>query len=147
MSVNPVMSSSAPRWVLTTRRRSAVALVLTGYVFALTVRELLHPGHSKSGWLLDSGVLHGWYLVALNAFFYGCFCWAAFEWIRNTSGTERAFMAGWSAVFVLSPLKGLGPQWSIAISFIELTGLALSFLAALALFLTALMVKGNATSS
>ena len=141
------MSSSAPRLLLTTRRRSAVALVLTGYVFALAVREILNPGHSKSGWLLDPGVLHGWYLVALNAFFYACLCWSAFWCIRGTSGTERPFMAGWFAAILLSPLKGLGPQWRIAISFIELTGLALSFLAALALFLTAPMVKGDANSS
>jgi hypothetical protein len=56
-------------------------------------------------------------------------------------------MAGWFAAILLSPLKGLGPQWSIAISLIALIGLALSLLAALALFLNALMAKGDATSS
>jgi hypothetical protein len=138
------MSSSPPARLLTTRTRCAVALGLTGFVFALAIRDVLLVSHAKRAWPF---VLHGWPGVALNVFFYGYVCWLGFWLIRGTSGTERVFMTGWFAGILLSPLRALRPHWNGAITEIAAIGLAVSVLAALALLLNRLTSQSDATSS
>ena len=129
------MSPSHPTRLLTTRGRSAVALGLTGLVFALAFRDMLHAGHPKSGWLFSSAVPHGWPGIALSVFFYVYLCWLAFWFVGGTAGTERVFMVGWFVGILLSPLEVLRPHWSSAIMHIAAIGLAVALLAALALLL------------
>lgn len=80
-------------------------------------------------------VFRGWPMIAVNVFFYSYVCWLAFWFIRGTKGPERVFMAGWFAGLLLWPLKMLHPQWTVAIKYIGALGLAVAFLAALALLL------------
>jgi hypothetical protein len=124
-----------PTGLLTTRVRTIAALSLTAFVFALAIRDVLHAGHTKAGWLFTSAVLHGWPWVTLNVFFYGFLCWLAFWCIRGTGGTERIFMVGWFASILLSPLEAVRPHWNVAITHIAAIGLAVALLAALALLL------------
>lgn len=122
-----------------------MALALTGFVFALAVREIIHASDSKSGWLFSSAVLHGWPSIALSAFFYAYLCWLAFWLIRGTSGTERIFMVGWFVGILLSPLEVLRPHWSPAITHIAAIGLGIALLAALALILKPSPAQTDAT--
>jgi hypothetical protein len=127
------LTQSHPATLLTTRVRTAVALGLTAFVFALAV---LHWGHTKSGWLLSLGfVPHGWPQVAVNVVFYGYLCWLGFWSIRGTLGRERFFMVGWFVSILLSPLERVRPQWAAALEHIGTLGLAMALLAALSLLL------------
>lgn len=129
------MPESHPTRLLTTRVRTTVALCLTAFVFSLAVRDVLHAGHTRAGWLFTSPLLHGWPWVALSVFFYAYLCWLAFWFIRGTVGTERLFMVGWFAGIILSPLGMLRPQWVVVITHIATIGLAVALLAALALLM------------
>jgi len=128
------LAQSHPTRLLTTRVRTAVAMGLTAFVFALTIA---HWGHKKSGWMFAAGFgLHSWLLIAVNVFFYGYLSWVGFWLIRGTAGPERLFMVGWFAGFLLSPLHVLGPDWAVAIKDIGAVGLAVALLAALSLLLS-----------
>jgi len=118
---------------------------VTGFVFALAVRDILRAGHTKSGWLFTSAVSHGWPWLALNVFFYAYLCWLAFWFIRGTAGTERVFMVGWFAGILLSPLETLRPHWAVAITHIGAVGLVVALLAALALLLKPPTARNGAT--
>ena len=120
--------------LLTTRRRSIIALVLTGFVFMQALRAL-RPGHIESSWFLGVPLLHGWLLLAVNILLYLYICWLAFWFIRGTAGRERLFMVGWFVGILLWPLKMIRPQWAIATKYIGAFGLAVALLAAVALLL------------
>jgi hypothetical protein len=139
------MSSSKPTRLLTTRTRSAVALGLTGVVFALALRDIFYASHPKSGWLFSSTVTHGWPWIALSVFFYGYLCGLAFWSIRGTEGTERIFVVGWFVGIPLSPLGMLHAHWSPAIAHIAAIGLGIALLAALALLLKRSAPQADAT--
>ena len=104
-------------------------------MFVLAIRDVLHVGHTKAGWLFISPLVRGWPSVAPSVFFYGYLCWLAFRLIRGTAGTERFFMVGWFAGILLSPLEILRPHWAAAITHIAAIVLAVAVLAALALLL------------
>jgi len=127
------LAQSNPARLLTTRLRTRVAVGLTAFVFALAVRDGLHLGHTR-GWLLPLDfVLHGWPLIAANVAFYGYLCWLGFWFIRGTVGRERAFMVGWFAAILLSPLEPLRPEWAMVIRYMCIFGLAVALLAVLSL--------------
>lgn len=105
------LANPHPIRLLTNHTRTAVAVGLTTFVFALALRGGLHLGHTESGWLLPLDlVLHGWLLIAVNVAFYGYLCWLGFWFIRGTEGRERLFLAGWFANILLSPLEKLRPS-------------------------------------
>ena len=130
------MSQSRPTRFLTTRLRTAVALGVTAFLFALAIRGGLLPGHARTGWLVPFGFLgHGWALLAANVAFYGYLCWLGFSFIRGTAGLERVFIAAWFVNILVLPLERLWPQWSVAIRHISIFGLAVALLAGLSLLL------------
>lgn len=138
---------SHPRWLLTTRVRTVVALGLTAFVFALAI---LHWGHTKSGWLIPPlyfGARRSWPLIAVNVAFYGYLCWLGFWCIRGTVGLERFFMVGWFVNILLSPLERLRPQWAVAIKHIGTLGLAVALLAALSLLLAPSNVPASSSET
>jgi len=129
-----VLKQPRPARLLTTRRRSAIALALTGFVFMQAIREL-RLGHTESGWFLGVPLLHGWQLLAVNILIYLYICWLAFWFIRGSAGRERLFMVGWFVGILLWPLKMLRPQWAMATKHIGAFGLAVALLAVVALLL------------
>jgi hypothetical protein len=80
-------------------------------------------------------MLHGWSLIVGNVFIYGYICWLGFWFARGTSGLERFFIVGWFAGVLFWPVKMLRPQWAGIIKHINIIGLAVSLLAAIALLL------------
>lgn len=136
------MAQPQPTRLLVTRLRIGVAVVLTAYVFALAVRDLVHLHHTR-GWLLPLDfVVHGWPLVAANVIFYGYLCWLAFRFIRGTHGRERVIMVGWFAPILLSPVETLRHGWAMDIRYICAFGLAVALLAAISLLLSPTVVGG-----
>lgn len=123
-----------PAWLLTTRSRVAVAVALTAFLFALSVRDELHPTYTKSSWVFPGGVPHRWVTIALDLAVYGFYCWAAFESICATRGRDRLFIVG-LFVFLLSPVKILRPQWAVSVRDLEFFGITVSLVAALSLLL------------
>jgi hypothetical protein len=103
-----------PAWLLTTRRRVAMAVALAAFLLALSVRDDLHLSRVKLSplWPLFDGLLHGWLAVAVNIAFYGYFCWLAFNFIYRSKGWERVFFAGWSGQLLLSPIQVPHPAWA-----------------------------------
>jgi hypothetical protein len=129
-----IMSEARPTRLLTTRRRTAFAIGVTGFILSLTVRGGLHIGHTQPGWLLPIDyLLHGWALIAANVAFYLYLCWIAFCFIRGSEGREQIFMAGWCTHLMLYPVEKLWPLTDQAIQYIGSLALAISILAAVSL--------------
>ena len=130
------MAQSRPTLLLTTRTRAGVGAALSAYVLVLTIRDLLQPAHAEPGWLITpERWLPIWLTVVLNLVFYSVFCWVGLSWTRSARGGERLFIAAWSAGVLLSPLKSLGPQWSLTIHYVCDFGLAVALLVAMSLVL------------
>lgn len=127
--------------LLTTRPRSAVAVGLTAFVFALALRDELYDSHAKPLWPMFN-LLHGWLAIVVNLAFYVFYCWVAFTVIRLSKGRERLFMLGWFS-FLLAPLKVLRPQWAVPVMHIETFGITLSLIAAVSLLLYPSSVVGS----
>ena len=120
--------------MLTTRARAAVGAVVTAYVLALGIRELLHPSHVDCGLLIPSdGWLPDWLVRVLNVGFYAVFWCAGFWFIRGNQGRARLFMVGWFTFFLLSPLRTLGPQWCVTVNYIDRFGLLVALVVAISL--------------
>jgi len=125
-----------PARLLTTRRRTAFAIVITAYILFLAIHGPLHLGHTESGWLLPLDfVPHGWPFIVANVALYACLCWLAFCFIRGTEGRERLFMVGWSAHLVLYPIEKLWPESTAMVQYIGDFALAGALLAAMSLLL------------
>jgi hypothetical protein len=122
-------------WLLTTRRRVAVAVAVTAYLFALSVREELYPAYTNSSWVFPDGVPHHWWAIAFDLAFYGFYCWIAVDSVRVTKRRGRLFMIGWLVCLMPSPLKMLRPQWAVPVGELEFFGITVSFVAALSLLL------------
>ncbi len=80
-------------------------------------------------------MLHGWTLLAANLAFYSYLCWLGFWLIFNARGNERGVMVGWFAMILLSPLRRVRPDWTLAINYFNAFSLAVAVLAAVSLFL------------
>jgi hypothetical protein len=120
--------------MLTTRARAAVGAVVTAYVLALGIRNLLHPAHADCGLLITSdGWVPGWLITVLNVVFYAAFWWGGFWFIRDNQGRERLFMVGWFTFFLLSPLRTLGPQWCVTVNYFDRLGLVVALVVAVSL--------------
>jgi hypothetical protein len=109
---------------------------VTAYVIAQGIRDLLHPAHADCGLLITSdGWMPGWLVAVLNVGFYAAFWWGGFWFIRGNQGRERLFM--------VSPLRTLGPQWCVTVNYIDRFGLVAALVVA-----TSLVVRPpNATGS
>jgi hypothetical protein len=128
-------SAKRPAWLLTTRRRVAVALGVTAFLFALSVRDELHPAYRNTSWVFPDGVPHRWLAIAFGVAIYGFYCWMSFEAIRATKGRERLFMVGLLLGFMPSPVKTLRPLWAVPVEDLEFFGITISLVAALSLLL------------
>jgi len=118
--------------LITTRLRAAVALGLTAYVFALSVRDEVHPAHTKPTSLF--GAPHGWLAIVVSIAFYGYLCWLSFRSLSLIKGRERLFFVGWFG-FLLSPVKIIRPEWAALVEDLQFFGITVSLIAALSLLM------------
>jgi hypothetical protein len=129
--------------MLATRATAAVGAVVTAYVLALGIRDLLHPARAHCGLMITSdSLLPGWLVTVLNVGFYAVFWWEGIWFIRGNQGRERLFMVGWFTFFLLSPLRTLGPQWCMTVNYINKFGLVVALVVAISLVVRAPNVTG-----
>lgn len=108
---------------------------LTAFVFALAIRDALHPRHTRGLLLSWFFSLHGWPLIGVNVALYAYLGWLAFCFIRGTESRERVFMVGWFVGILLRPVEVFLPSWVAAVRYFGAFGLAVALLAAVSLLL------------
>ena len=122
--------------LLTTRTRTAVAIALTGLVFAVSLRgAFIQSCYRTSRLPFDHflGLSYG-QLVVLNVAFYTYLCWLVFSLIRDTVGRERLFMVAWFSFVLVSPVQLLVPVLWVPVHFINSIVLGVALVAAISLF-------------
>ena len=138
--MNPALSESQQRVLLTTGPRIAAAGAVTLVSAVQAVRGLLHPNLYESVWMhqLDFG-LHGWVATVVKIGFYLALCWTAYGFIfrqKRWERWERLFFIGWVVDFPFLLLGAFGPTGAFAERVIALVGLLISLLSLPFLFAT-----------
>jgi hypothetical protein len=73
--------------------------------------------------------------MAVNIAFYCYLCWLAFWLVRGTHGRERVTVVGWFVGVLLAPLENVWREWAVAMRYVEMFGLLVALLTALAILL------------
>lgn len=119
------------------KRGAVIALCLTGYVAALSFRDVLFHSQHKSSWLLDLHfMLPTWAVAGVNLGFYAYLLWGGVVLYRIAQGKERVLVAGWVAGFFLGLIQDLVSASAAAvIDYLQAIGMLVTFLAAVDIFL------------
>jgi hypothetical protein len=100
--------------LINTKRGAVIVLCLTGYIAALSFREVLSHSQYKSRWLLDFDSLDfyfrvpNWAVVVVNLAFYAGLVWGAVLFYRMAHGKERALVCGWVTSLFLGLIQQVG---------------------------------------
>jgi len=136
ISRRPGRNVIIPLQLITSRFRALVALGLTGWALALSLRSLLTS--RPSSWTpLVSGILPPWWVVIINVVFYGAVAWMVVAFVLHPfRAAEKALLVASLSTVVLAPAAVLLPAMSggiqVATTLLYLT----AFLAALSVFLS-----------
>jgi hypothetical protein len=91
-----------------TKRGAVIALCFTGYVAALSVRDVLWHSQRQHHWLLDLDWLVYWHIslpawvaAAVNLAFYAGLLWGGVGLYRIAQGKERVLVVGWGQLSFL----------------------------------------------
>lgn len=119
------------------KRGAVIALCLTGYVAALSFRDVLSHSQHKSHWLVDLHfMLPTWAVAAVNLGFYAYLLWLGVVFYRIAQGKERVLVAGWFTGFFLGLIQNLvSASAAAAIDNVKAIGMVVAFLAAVDIFL------------
>ena len=107
-------------------------LCSTGYVAALSFRNVLLQSHHEPTLLIDSHfLLPAWAATGASLAFYACLIWGWVASYRLTKGSERVLVCGWVTSLVLSFIKYLvsAPAYA-AIDYPKALSMLLALLAA-----------------
>jgi hypothetical protein len=96
------------------KRGAVIALCLTGYLAALSVRDVLWHSQRQHHWLLDFDWLVLWHIslptwavAGVNLGFYAYLLWLGVVFYRVAQGKERVLVVGWAAVILLGLIQFL----------------------------------------
>jgi hypothetical protein len=119
------------------RREAVIALCLTGYVAALSFRDVLSHSQHKSHWLVDLHfMLPTWAVAGVNLGFYAYLLWLGVVFYRIAQGKERVLVAGWFTGGFLGLIQNLvSASAAAAIDYVQAIGMVVAFLAAVDIFL------------
>jgi hypothetical protein len=113
------------------RRDAVIALCLTGFVTAWSVRDAVYQSQHKLPWLLDlQFMLPSRAAVAVNVGFYTYLLCLGVVFYRMARGKERVLVAGWFAGIVFVPVRILVSTSGAAVDYVEAVGMMAAFLAA-----------------
>jgi hypothetical protein len=131
-------SENKPRLIESTPA-AIVALCLTGFVAALSFRELVRHAQYKSYWLLDlRGILPAPVAAVVNVGFYAYVLWLAVVFYRSAQGKERVLVAGWIAAVFLGWIRNLASMPLLAtLDWVKAACMLITFLAAADILLKA----------
>src|SRR6266481_2761263 len=119
------------------KRGALIALCLTGFVAALSFRDVLSHSQHKSHWLVDLHfILPTWAVAGVNLGFYAYILWLGVVFYRIAQGKERVLVAGWFACVILGQIQNLvSPSAAAAIDYVQAIGMVVACLAAVDIFL------------
>jgi hypothetical protein len=137
-------SENKPR-LIESRRGAVVALCLTGFVAALSFRELLSDAQHQSYWLLDlRGILPAPAAAVVNVGFYGYVLWLAVVFYRSAQGKERVLVAGWIGTVLGGWIRNLvSMPVAAALDWVKAFCMLMAFLAAVDILLRTFAGNGS----
>ena len=119
------------------RFSAVIAVILTGYVAAVTFRSTFwqHPHHFR--WILSLGrLLPPWAALTANVALYASLIFLCVAFPRSLRGKERVLVAGWVPGVLLSPVQGLvSESLAAVIQYLKAGSIMVAFLAAVAILL------------
>jgi hypothetical protein len=138
-------SENKPRLIESTRA-AIIALCLTGFVAALSFRELVRHAHYKSYWLLDlRGILPAPAAAVVNVGFYAYVLWLAVVFYRSAQGKERVLVAGWIGAIFLGWIRNLvSMPIAATLDWAKAAFMLMTFLAAVDILLKSFASSGPA---
>jgi hypothetical protein len=125
------------------KRGAVIALCLTGYVAALSVRDVLWHSQRQHHWLLDFDWLvlwhispPAWIVAGINLAFYAGLLWGGVLLYRIAQGKERVLVVAWAALIFLGLIQFLvSASAATAIDPVRAIMAGAAFLAAVDIFL------------
>jgi len=129
-SLVPEQPEHEPR-LIQTRRSAVIALILTGYLVAVTFRGFFSPSLHQSNWIFPLDfMLPTWARVGVDVAFYGYLLWLCVVFFRIAKGKEKALVAGWCPGVLLGPIKHLvSISAAAAIQQVQAASIAIAFVA------------------
>ena len=135
-------SEIKPR-LIHTKRGAVIALCLSGYLAALSVRDVLWHSQRQHHWLLDFDWLvlwhisvPAWIVAGVNLAFYAVLLWGGVLLYRIAQGKERVLVVGWAALLLLGLIQFLiSASAATEIDSLKAFMAAAAFLAAVDIFL------------
>jgi hypothetical protein len=120
------------------KRGAVIALCFTGYVAALSFRNVLSHSPRKHPWLLDLDwlaylhfTLPAWAVAGVNLGFYAGLFWCGVVLYRIAQGRERVLVVGWFAGIFLGLIQILvSASAATAIDYVKAIVTVVAFLAA-----------------
>ena len=121
-----------------TKRGAVIALCVTGYVAALSFRDVFSHSQRKHHWLLDLDwlvywhiSLPAWIVAGVNLAFYAYLLWGGVVLYRIAQGKERVLVVGWASVVFLSLIRILvSASAATSIDHVQAFVMLVAFLAA-----------------
>lgn len=119
------------------RRTAAIAVALTGYVAALTLRAAFWQAPYTLHWILSLGhLLPSWAVWTANVAFYVCLLCLCIAFPVSLRGKERVLVAGWVPGVLLSPVQGVvSVSVAAALQHVKAVSIVIAFFAAVAILL------------
>ncbi len=132
------------------KRGAVVAVCVTGYLAALSVRDVLWHSQRRHHWILDLdqivydlhrlGYWHislpAWLVAGANLGFYAALLWGGVVLYRIAQGKERVLVVAWAALIFLGLIQFLvSASVATAIDPVRAIMAGAAFLAALDIFL------------
>jgi len=133
--------------LISNRRTAIIALVLTGFLVAVTFRAVFSHSPHHSYWLFPLDfMLPTWAGVAVDVAFYAYLLWLCVVFFRIAQGKERVLVAGWCPGILLGPIEHLvSISTAAAIQYVQAVSIAVAFVAAVLILLEG-PARGNAPS-
>ena len=125
------------------KRGAVIVLCCTGYIAALSFRDVLSHSQGKHHWLLDLDwlvylhfTLPAWAVAGVNLGFYACLLWGGVVLYRIAQGKERVLVVGGIAVIFLGLIQFLvSASAANAIDYVAAVVAVVAFLAAVDILL------------
>jgi hypothetical protein len=133
------MSTDPPninRGLIRDRISAIVAVVLTGFITAISFRAAFYGGPHYWHPFFHLAMLPRWTQLLINAAFYVYILWAFVGLFSIAKGRERFLVAGWGPGLLLDPIKGVvsSPAVTVIRQF-QAVSIAVALLAAVSIFL------------
>jgi len=94
--------------LINSRFTAAVAVVLTGYIAAITFRAAFWQIPHRFHWIIQLDyLLPPWAVLTANLAYYALLLFACIAFPRSLRGKERFLVAGWVPGVLLGPIQGL----------------------------------------